>query len=168
MCSSDLTGIPLSPEEFLAMRRRHLDELMARVPAMPGAQNLVLELRRLGVPMALATSSERSLMLLKTTLHPWIRELDALVCGGDPGVHRMKPHPDIFLAAAQALGLAANQCLIVEDSPVGVAAALASGGIPWVLRSPFVAEAEYPPQVPLHGSYGEFPLDRLGAPPPAP
>lgn len=49
-----------------------------------------------------------------------------VVVGGDE-VPRMKPAPDIFLAAAERLGIDPRDCLIIEDTPVGVAAAVAAG-----------------------------------------
>ena len=43
------------------------------------------------------------------------------------GMERGKPHPDIYLAAASGLGIAADRCLAIEDSPVGARAAVAAG-----------------------------------------
>lgn len=43
------------------------------------------------------------------------------------GLPRGKPHPDVYLGVAEALGLAPSQCLVIEDHPVGVAAGAAAG-----------------------------------------
>jgi beta-phosphoglucomutase-like phosphatase (HAD superfamily) len=50
-----------------------------------------------------------------------------VVCGDDPRVRNGKPAPDIFLAAAADLGAPPETCVVVEDSPLGVAAAVAAG-----------------------------------------
>jgi HAD superfamily hydrolase (TIGR01509 family) len=53
------------------------------------------------------------------------RYFDAVVTGDD--VQLPKPHPDIYLRAAELLRVAAGECIVFEDSPTGVAAALAAG-----------------------------------------
>jgi HAD superfamily hydrolase (TIGR01509 family) len=53
------------------------------------------------------------------------RYFDALVTGDD--VQLPKPHPDIYLRAAELLRVAPSDCVVFEDSPIGVAAALAAG-----------------------------------------
>lgn len=123
----DALELPITPEDYLAERE---DGLRARMPdalAMPGAVELTSELRERGIPMAVATSSSRELFELKTTHHgAWFAGFAAVIVGDDPRVARGKPAPDIFLIAAEALGAAPEDCLVVEDSPAGVAAAHAA------------------------------------------
>ena len=52
-------------------------------------------------------------------------EVDAVVTADD--VKRGKPHPDLFLCAAEKLGVPAETCIVVEDSDVGIEAAIAAG-----------------------------------------
>jgi len=94
---------------------------------MPGAESFVRALSMRGIPMAVATSTERPLYEIKVTSHEWFSLFRAVVCGDDPSVFARKPAPDIFLAAARALGAAPEQCVVIEDSPAGVEAALAAG-----------------------------------------
>ncbi len=78
-----------------------------------------------GVPIAIATSSRRE--RLEATLRAaGLAELFDVTVAGDE-VERAKPAPDIFLAAAAKLGVPAERCVAIEDSPVGVEAALAAG-----------------------------------------
>ena len=119
--------IPLSGDEYLALQRPILEALFARSLAMPGAESFVRVLSTHGVPMAVATSSERALYDLKVMNHAWFSLFKAVVCGDDPNVTARKPAPDIFLAAARALGGAPEHCVVIEDSPAGVEAALAAG-----------------------------------------
>ncbi|WP_324196840.1 HAD family phosphatase [Nocardia cyriacigeorgica] len=124
------TGLGLDPEpaamraagEFL---ERRVTELMAEpIPWRPGAKDALAMVRAAGVPSALVTNTKRSLAELG--LDTLGREyFDASVCGDE--VPHGKPEPDVYLRAAELLGLDPETCVAVEDSPTGVAAAEAAG-----------------------------------------
>lgn len=120
-------GVPMTPEEFLERRRPILEELVREAPAIRGAEDFVRGLVRRGVRTAVATSTARPLFETKTARHPWFSLFDVTVCGDDPDLRRPKPAPDIFLLAADRLGVRAEECLIFEDSPTGIEAAIATG-----------------------------------------
>ncbi len=120
-------GVPLTAEEFLAERDPILETLVTRCGAMVGAEAFVRLLRARGVPMAVATSSDRALYETKVRPHPWFDLFGAIVCGDDPRVAAKKPAPDIFLTAARDLRAAPERCIVFEDSLAGVEAALAAG-----------------------------------------
>lgn len=121
-------GLPMTPEEYLAARQAGLDELFPLAEPMPGALRLTQHLHRHGVPQAVATSSDRRHFALKTSRHQrWFGIFDCIVIGDDPAVRRGKPAPDIFLVTAERLGILPADCLVFEDSPVGVEAARAAG-----------------------------------------
>lgn len=120
-------GLPLSPQEYMARREPILERLLATSPAMSGARELVEELAARGVPLALATSSRTRLYEIKAKPHAWLGAFKHIVCGDDPEVKELKPAPDIFLTAAQRLGVASEFCAVVEDSPAGVLAARRAG-----------------------------------------
>jgi pseudouridine-5'-monophosphatase len=120
-------GVPLTSDEFLAERGPLLEALVARCQAMDGAETFVRALVARGVPVAVATSSERRLYELKVRSHPWFDLFGVVVCGDDPRVSAKKPAPDIFLVAARDLGAEPRRCLVFEDSLAGVEAALAAG-----------------------------------------
>lgn len=83
------------------------------------------ELRRRGYRQAVASSSKNtSLILQRVGLDSWF---DAVVDGND--IAHSKPDPEVFLKAAQALGLQPAHCLVVEDADAGVEAAV-RGGLP--------------------------------------
>jgi HAD superfamily hydrolase (TIGR01509 family) len=98
--------------------------LMARpLTALPGARELLAEVRAAGIPHALVTSSERPIMdavLLRLGV-----SFDATVCAGD--VVRGKPDPEPYRRAAELLHARPRSCVALEDSPNGVASAEAAG-----------------------------------------
>ena len=97
-----------------------------RLEPLRGVHEFLARCRERGLRRALATSADEVKMLVN------LREIgvppetfDAVVNGLD--VERRKPDPDIFVAAARRMGVPAGNCLVVEDAPNGVAAAVAAG-----------------------------------------
>ncbi len=107
-------------------RRRQLWEQHIQnfgVPQKAGLNELLNQLEEEGIPKAIATSSsgpDAALCLGRLACR-----FDAIVTGDE--VTRGKPAPDIFLLAAQRLGLSPEHCLALEDSEAGALAALAAG-----------------------------------------
>jgi HAD superfamily hydrolase (TIGR01509 family) len=103
----------------------------------PGALALLRTVRAAGLPTALVTSTGRK--LVEVALDTLGREnFDVVVCGDE--VRTPKPDPEPYLRAAALLGVAIEACVAIEDSPTGLASALASGAA--VLAVP--AEVELP------------------------
>lgn len=119
-------GIALDIE---AAKRRTYEIYLAMVPerlhAFPGAVALVERCQGAGYQVAVASSADRIKIeanLEKIGLPP--ARWDAVVSAED--VEHKKPAPDIFLAAARKLGVAAGDCVVVEDAPNGIRAAKAA------------------------------------------
>ncbi|GII61262.1 haloacid dehalogenase [Sphaerisporangium krabiense] len=92
--------------------------------AMPGALELLGEIRAAGVPTGLVTSSAR--LMADSVLNGIGREhFDIVVTGDD--VRNFKPAPEPYLLAAERVGVPPARCVALEDSPNGVAAATAAG-----------------------------------------
>ena len=71
---------------------------------MPGALKLLRYLKKLGLPIAIATSSSREYLDYKKENNPELFSLvDCIVCGDDPRLSHGKPAPDIFLLAASEI-----------------------------------------------------------------
>ena len=97
------------------------------VPIKKGLIQVLERLRKSGLRMAVATSSRRAIAeeyLINANLYKFF---DLLVCGDE--VEKGKPHPEIFLKAAQKLNLQPQQCLMFEDSENGICSAYDAGGI---------------------------------------
>jgi HAD superfamily hydrolase (TIGR01509 family) len=90
----------------------------------PGARELLLAVRAAGIATALVTNTNRALVDV-ALLTLGARNFDVTVCGDE--VARTKPDPEPYLVAAAALGVPAAACVAVEDSPAGVASAVAAG-----------------------------------------
>jgi len=118
-------GRPASPEDvgrWLVDGMTSL--LMSRTLTMlPGAGELLAEVRAAGIAHALVTSSERPIM--DAVLRQLGVAFSATVCAGD--VTRGKPDPEPYLRAASLLGADPRACVALEDSPNGVASAEAAG-----------------------------------------
>lgn len=134
-------GVPLDPPVIV---ERLLDGVVERVrrhlPWRPGAQELLAELHALRVPCALVTMSWRRLAeAVVDTLPPG--RFSAVVTGDE--VERPKPFPDPYLRAARLLGAEPGRCVALEDSPKGVASAVAAG-VPTLAVQHFVPLAPGP------------------------
>jgi HAD superfamily hydrolase (TIGR01509 family) len=100
----------------------------AGMPHRPGVVPLLKWLSALPVPRAVGTSTRNPLALRKLDAAGLLPYFDAVCTSSD--VAQPKPAPDIYLLAAQRLNVPAAQCVVLEDSPVGVRAALAAGMTP--------------------------------------
>ena len=141
-------GRPLSEEEAEAIQQRHGElyrEVLPERRALPGAVELLAELRHEGIPHGIATSGRRpeidaSLEVLG------IGEETVVVERGD--VARAKPEPDLFLACAERLGVSTADCYVVGDAVWDLLAARRAGMLSVGL---------------LSGGYGDDELTRAGA-----
>ena len=156
-------GLPLPPEALVHERDRLLTELVARAPAVAGAEAFTRALAVRGVPLAIATSTEAPLYAIKAAPHRgWLAMFGAAVCGDDPRVARPKPAPDIFLAAAATLGAAPESCLVFEDSPFGVEAACAAGMQVIALPDPAMDLGRYARADAVVTGFADLTLELLG------
>ena len=119
--------LPISAEEYLRRQLPIAEDLFRSATEVPGAEAFVAVLASRGHALAVGTSSTLRLYQLKTAHLSWFSAFAAVISGDHPEVHALKPAPDIFLAAARAIGGDPARCLVVEDSPAGVLAARAAG-----------------------------------------
>lgn len=134
------------PREEAYYSARYKDLVLHRyrecAEPLPGAVELVRELRLSGVPLAVASSS----------ILPWVEacldrigllgQFDRIISGSD--VREGKPSPEIYLLAADRLGAEPRRCLAFEDAPAGIESAKAAGMECWAVRTEYTQGLELP------------------------
>jgi HAD superfamily hydrolase (TIGR01509 family) len=110
-------------QQWIEMRMAEL--FTNRLPWQPGAEEALRAVGASGLPMALVTSTDRALTEL--ALDTIGRAAFEVTLCGDEVCGRNKPHPEPYLKAARLLGVEPARCVAIEDSPAGVASAVAAG-----------------------------------------
>ena len=131
----DMLGIEADPQDYVEPYQHALLEVLQRPrPLLPGVRRLLDELKRLGIPVGLATSSRQAWaeallgavgLPLETFGGVVWREMAA----------KGKPAPDLYLKAAELLAITPEHCIAIEDTPAGIAAAKAAGMFAIQVRS---------------------------------
>jgi len=120
-------GVTLDlPSDKVRTYEIYLEIIRGRLRPLRGVPEFIAAARGRGLRLAVATSADRMKMegnLREIGLAP--ASFDACVMG--EMVARKKPHPDLFLRAAELIGAAPEACLVVEDAPNGLEAARAAG-----------------------------------------
>ena len=130
-----LESLVAGPFDRVAVKKRRDERrnaLVARLDVMAGVRDYLTEARRLGLRLAVASSSPGEYVRGHLTRLGLGGDWDAVVCRED--AERAKPAPDLFLRAVELLGVAPDEAVAFEDSPNGVAAAKAAGL--WVVAVP--------------------------------
>jgi HAD superfamily hydrolase (TIGR01509 family) len=120
-------GRPLERDWLERYERDRTEAFRRELRPVPGAAETVKRIRAAGVRVCVASQGK----LEKTRLSLKLTKLDPLfpdeVLFSAYSVPRGKPHPDLFLHAAQAMGVEPSCCAVVEDTPSGVTAAVSAG-----------------------------------------
>ena len=113
-----------------SMRLRHQLEshaAIARESVLPGVMDYIRDAKRLGLKLAIASSSPHAWVDGHTQRLGIFPFFDKVICQDDVGVGRTKPNPDLFLLALNQLQVQRNEAVVFEDSPNGVLAAKRTG-----------------------------------------
>jgi len=131
-----------SEEELFARRQAHFDDVCrsASLEAMPGVREMIAQLRAANIPLAITSSAVKtSIEAILERLQ--LRDAFTLIVDGSE-VTRGKPDPEAYLLTARKLGVAPEQCLVFEDSRVGVVAAKRAGMFCVAVRNPRALERQ--------------------------
>jgi len=102
---------------------------LAAIPVLkPGVLEMLAKCRAKGVRTAVASSSSRDVVEHNLSAAGLTDLFDAIVTGSE--VAHGKPAPDIFLLAAERIGIAPTDCAVFEDAVTGIRAAKAAGCLP--------------------------------------
>jgi HAD superfamily hydrolase (TIGR01509 family) len=154
-----LVGEGLDKVATQKRRDERKNELIAALDLMEGVRDYVADARRMGLKLAIASSSSREWVIghiERLRIHAF---WDAVLTRDD--VARTKPFPDLYVAAVKALDVHPSQAVALEDSPNGIAAAKDAGlrcvAVPNALtRDLDVSRADV-----RLSSLAEMPLERL-------
>ena len=121
----ELTGRALDRDEVGPRRRGRYLEAVNANPLLPGMMDYLSTARRLGLKVAIASNSSRDWVEGHVERRGLEGYFDAIRTRDD--VEAVKPAPDVYLAAVDAVGAPPERAVAVEDSPTGAAAAVAAG-----------------------------------------
>ena len=114
-------------EQLLALRHKHFVDACrsSMLELLPGAERVVRELHARGIRLAVTSSADGD--VIDEILRRFnLREFFELIVDGHDVVNG-KPDPEAYLVTARKLGVAPDECVVFEDSHVGVVAAKAAG-----------------------------------------
>ena len=135
------------------------NELIAALEVMAGVREYIADARRLGLKLGIASSASRRWVvghLERLGLHAhW----DAVLTRDDVG--RSKPSPDLYVAAAKALGVVPPRAVALEDSPHGIAAAKNAGMRCVAVPNALTKDLDLSRADVRLSSLAEMPLERL-------
>jgi HAD superfamily hydrolase (TIGR01509 family) len=129
-----------------------MEEVLAGVEPRPGALELIERLTDAGVPVAVASNSQREFVQRTLSGAGLLDGRFATVVSVEDVAHP-KPAPDIYLEACRRMDAEPGACAALEDSPTGVASAAAAGM--YVVGVPYFAGAELPGSDLLVGSLAD-------------
>jgi HAD superfamily hydrolase (TIGR01509 family) len=118
-------GLTAPTEELMRRRGEIAAEFFAnRVGLFPSTRQTLEHLRQMNLHLAVATSSVSASARPFLDRYQLTAFFDVIVTGDE--IERGKPHPDIYLRAAEKLGVSATECLVIEDALSGIAAGKAA------------------------------------------
>lgn len=133
-------GLELDLEDAKAkVYQKYAQLVLGHVGPMPGVTRFLKNARAAGLKMAVASSADRTKVEINLqAIGADLQWFDIVISGSQ--IKRKKPYPDIYQFAAFSLGLACDDCLVVEDAVNGVQAAKAAGCLCCGITGTFDAE----------------------------
>ena len=121
-------GLSMPIEEMAKIKEKHYFSVMSELQAVPEVLHHIHEAHG-RVPFAVVSGSARESVVRSLDTLGLLDRFETLVCAGE--YTHSKPHPEPFLIAAERLGIAPEDCLVFEDTDLGIDSAKAAG-MGWV------------------------------------
>lgn len=121
----NLTGLKLSYEELHQKAKEFELKFAADIPALPGVLGVINDASDKDIPLAIASSSSRAWVEGHLKRLQIYNKFSALVCREDTMAH--KPSPEPYVTAVNQLGCRPEDAIAIEDSPLGIDAAISAG-----------------------------------------
>ena len=152
--------LPLPVEDYI----NRYDDIVRQVmqeelEPQPGVRELLAACNARSLPKAVASSSLHMWVDLKLNAIGLTGAFDAVLGGDD--VTRGKPEPDIYIKAAESLGVPPAECIAIEDSPIGISAAVASGAYTIAVRTEYTRNLDVSQAHTILETLEEFDLSLL-------
>jgi len=161
----DSLNLPITPQEYLDSRKDDLVMKLKDCKPMPGAKEITKHFYQHGISQAIATSSGYPMFEAKKEKNKkWFSQFEQIVKGDDHELKNGKPAPDIFLLAAKRLGFKPENCLVFEDAPSGVEAAISAGMSVVAIPDPNSDLSNYKNATLILSSLNEFIPENWGLP----
>ncbi|XP_059622016.1 probable pseudouridine-5'-phosphatase isoform X2 [Phlebotomus argentipes] len=161
--------LPCSVGDFRRIFTDMGNQRLGNAPLLRGAEKLVRHLHDNKIPIALATSSSNESVVVKTAKHLELFKLfhHKVMGSSDPDVKSGKPSPDIFLVAAQRFpdNPSPEDCLVFEDAPNGVKAAISAGMQVVMVPDEHITEEQKKGATVVLKSLEDVKLEEFGLPP---
>ena len=157
--------LPISPQDYLDSRKDVLLEKFKDTAGLTRCKRDDDSFLQIGDSTSLATSSSSPMFEAKFEKHKkWFSQFTQIVRGDDPELKEGKPAPDIFLLAANRVGVDPAECLVFEDAPTGTEAALAAGMSVVVVPDPNMDHCHYKNASQIISSLKDFDPEYWGLP----
>lgn len=156
----DLTKLGFDWVELDSARQVEIRAELEKEGPIDGVLALLEGIKARGIPQAVVSSSSHSWVdgwLEKLGLRGYFSEV---ICKGD--APRIKPAPDLYLAAAQRLGVDPGGCLVIEDSHNGLLAAHAAGMRTWIVPNRVTLGLDFSLAEKVAGGFQELRAKLLG------
>lgn len=135
-------NLPISALELVEMKQAKARELLkTTLNPQPGLIDLLNDLRKGGYKIAIASSSRFENIKTIISSLGVTGSIDQLASTEE--VENGKPAPDVFLKAAEKLGVNSSECLVLEDSPKGVQAGKAAGMRVFAIPSQYTKDQDF-------------------------
>ena len=136
------THLPLTPEAYIQEKYAIMLNLLPEVSKPnPGLMELLQDLKDKGLKLGVASNSFAVYVRIALEALGIIEDFSCILSADD--VEKAKPAPDMYLLAAERLGVTPEKCLVLEDSPHGMLAALAAGMACAVVPNPHLKNANF-------------------------
>lgn len=154
-----LIGEPIDREQVWITRRKDYLDHLEQQPILPGVEDYLNRAKRLGLKLAVASSSPQSWVTGHLTRIGLLDFFEQIVTADD--VEHTKPNPALFLIAAERLGAAPEQTIVFEDSRNGVLAGKRAGMYVVAVPNPLTAHMNLNDADLQLGSLAEISLEAL-------
>ena len=154
-------GLEIDRDEYL----EHMEEVARNVyencEPVPGVLEFFTACQEHGLTLAIGSSSKRT--WIEGALAKWNIQasFEAIVTSDDIPVGQGKPHPAIYLKAAEKIGKEPKHCIVIEDAAHGIASAKAAGMYCIGLKNDPESKQDFSEADMVEGSFGEINLEKL-------